>query len=352
MNELLLGNRHAASWVVHVVLLSCAVVMPRIALGLDGETADSPRLTARIIKERDCFAGIFQNYDIWISALDTGKENGGDREFYEERYPRAEYELFKRDLDCRFFLYNVGELTVEGYYVKLRRTGGGRLPVIISNRGGNAEYGKVKFGSLFFQAFPLASAGFVVVGSQYRGAGIPANEGNNGEDEFGGKDVNDVLALFDIVDQWAFADPERIGMLGWSRGGMMAFLVAARTDRLSALVVGGTPTDLRRELQFRPEMERVFRARMPNYEANKESSLRARSAYYWPERIDASIPILMLHGQADERVAVSGILHMAVKLQELGRTYRLIIYDSGSHGLLEYRDEVNGEIQRWFRRFL
>lgn len=331
-------------------MLCVVAAMPGSVAAHDGIVGDH-HSRSRIIKERDCFAGPFGNYDKWIAALVSGKSSGS-REVYEERYPRAAYDVFKQSLDCRFFLYTVGKLTVEGYYVKLRGVEGARLPVIINNRGGNAEYGKMQFGSLFLQPFPLANAGFVVIGSQYRGAGIPAHEGNNGKDEFGGDDVNDVVALFDIIDQWDFADPKRIGMLGWSRGGVMTFLAAARTDRLSAIVVGGTPTDLQRELDARPEMERVFRARIPNYEKNGQLSLQARSVYYWPERIESSLPILMLHGQADEKVTVAGILRLALKLQEINHPYSLIVYESGSHGLLEYRDDVNGEIKRWFKKFL
>ena len=61
----------------------------------------------------------------------------------------------------------------------------------------------------------IASQGYIVVASQYRG-----NGGSEGREEFGGSDVKDILNLFPLIDNLHNADNKNIGMFGWSRGGM------------------------------------------------------------------------------------------------------------------------------------
>ena len=170
-----------------------------------------------------------------------------------------------------------------------------------------------------------------------------------GVDEFGGDDVDDVLALLAIIDRLPGVDENRIGMLGWSRGGMMSLLAATRTTRLKALVVGGTPTDLAAELALRPEMERVFRARIPGYDTNRTAALQARSAVHFAASMDPALPILILHGARDNRVSVDSARKLANVLSRLQRPHRLIVYDEGSHGLLEHNPTVVADIIAWFR---
>ncbi len=65
-----------------------------------------------------------------------------------------------------------------------------------------------------------------MLASQYREA-----------DEFGGEDVNDVLNLIPLADTISFCDSSKIGMEGWSRGGMMAYQVLTQSDRINCSVI-------------------------------------------------------------------------------------------------------------------
>ena len=96
----------------------------------------------------------------------------------------------------------------------------------------------------------VADWGYVFFASNYRGA-----SGSQGADEFGGADVNDVVNAVRVFDQLDFADGERIGMWGHSRGGMMTYLALKETDRIDAAIVGAGPSEWKRALQKRPEME-------------------------------------------------------------------------------------------------
>src|SRR5690606_42055759 len=84
---------------------------------------------------------------------------------------------------------------------------------------------------------PLLDENFIIIGSQYRGARLTSEaHPDRLKDEFGGRDVNDVLALLPIIAQLPHANGGKIGIWGTSRGAMMAFLAAKQTDRFGALV--------------------------------------------------------------------------------------------------------------------
>ena len=280
------------------------------------------------------------------------KNEDADPATFLMRFPEADYENYKRTLDCNVITYPVGNLTIRGVYVRPKGAEREDLPVLIVNRGGNGPSGAWNFSRLFQRVLPLADAGYIVIGSQYRGSRKGDDPSVYGSDEFGGEDINDVLALFDLIDRLPGADESRIGMYGWSRGGFMALIVATKTDRLRAMAVGGTPTDLAAELEIRPEMERVFRTRIPDYDSDKHAALEARSAVRWAEEIDADLPILILHGEQDDRVSLNSALQLAKALRKLQRPHKLITYEDGSHGLLERNREVIDELVSWFDLYL
>lgn len=300
---------------------------------------------------RSCFSGARSSYEDWVAAATSANEDA-DVDTFQMRFPKANYEKYKHALDCNFIAYPVDSLTIRGVYVRPKGREGEDLPVLIVNRGGNGPFGAWSFGRMFHRVLPLASAGYIVIGSQYRGSRRGDDPAVFGSDEFGGEDINDVMALFDLIDQLPGADKNRIGMYGWSRSGFMALIAATMTDRLKAMAVGGTPTDMEAELKIRPEMERVFRARIPGYNENKHAALEARSAVHWTETIDTDLPILILHGENDDRVSLNSSLTLAEILRSQRHKHKLVTYKGGSHGLLERNNEVVAELVTWFGAYL
>ena len=140
-------------------------------------------------------------------------------------------------VEIKSITYLSDGLKVKGYL--LAPTKGEKLPCVIFNRGGNREFGALTDLSVAAFLVRVASWGYVVVASQYRG-----NAGGEGKEEFGGKDVNDVLNLLPLLKSLPQADATRVGMYGWSRGGMMTYLALAKTDQIAAAIVGGGLTDL------------------------------------------------------------------------------------------------------------
>jgi acetyl esterase/lipase len=246
-------------------------------------------------------------------------------------------------LDCFAFTYRVDGLTVDGHVVKPKRSDGRKLPVLVYNRGGNIRNASLSFKELYRDQMQWADRGFIVISSQYRGAG---------QDEFGGRDVNDVMALLPIIDGMPEADPERIGMIGISRGTIMTYLAVARSQRIKAIAIWGGVTDLLAEAPRRPEMERVFSRLIPNYAENREQALKDRSVLYWLDRLPQQLPVLLLHGDADVQVSPINATTMAQKLKERKQPHKLVLYPQGDHGLRKYRSQVDDELVEWFNRYL
>lgn len=240
--------------------------------------------------------------------------------------------------------YMSGGLRIRGYLAEPREPGDS-LPAIIVNRGGNADFGALTDRSAAFLLGMFAQEGYVAVGSQYGGVA-----GGEGRDEFGGRDVEDVLNLIPLLDGYPRVDPERLGMFGPSRGGMMTYLALTRTDRLRAAAVAGAPARLLDEQ--RPEMEQVFAARIPEWETDREAAIHARSPAEWPERLHPETPILIVHGTADWRVQPSESLEMARLLLEARRPYRLVMFEGADHGISEFPDEFTELLVDWFDRYV
>lgn len=173
---------------------------------------------------------------------------------------------------------------------------------MIFNRGGNADFGYVQFGTKMALIAELAAQGYLVIGSQYRGASTRAIA-NNGKDEFGGSDVNDVLALPALLTEIPEADPTKIALLGLSRGVMQSYLVAKQLPDIKGIVSIAGPADMRTVLAERPAMERVYSARIPDYQQNKVAELSKRSVVDWLDQLP-NRPILLIHGTADKQVNV------------------------------------------------
>src|SRR5215204_1094287 len=130
----------------------------------------------------------------------------------EKIYPNTR-DLVK-EIDFFEIVYLSDGLKVNGFISAPKKAG--KYPAIIYNRGGNRSIGALADNQLIRFFGETSSWGYVVVGSQYRG-----NMGSEGKEEFGGSDVNDVLNLIPLLSNIRQADTSRIGMFGWSRGGMM-----------------------------------------------------------------------------------------------------------------------------------
>jgi dipeptidyl aminopeptidase/acylaminoacyl peptidase len=193
----------------------------------------------------------------------------------------------------------------------------------------------------------MASWGYVVAATQYRGV-----DGGDGVEEFGGADVDDLLALLPVLQAEAGADASRVAIYGGSRGGLMTYLALTRCDRFRAAAVRSGVSDALSWVEQRPEMAEIFAEIVPGYAEEPDAALLARSPARWAERLAAETPLLLLHGTADWRVPPDAALRMASALQAARRPYRLVLLEGSDHSLQEHRDEHDRQVREWFDRFV
>ena len=238
-------------------------------------------------------------------------------------------------------------LKVKGY-IAYPKDQSKKYPCIIWCRGGIGNAGAIdefNASGIFGQ---IASWGYVVFASQYRG-----NAGGDGKDEFGGSDVNDVLNLISLADEIDCADKSCWGIEGWSRGGMMTYLTLTRTDIFKAAIVIGGIANLRCNSEESKFMKRLYEITMGKSETeNFKQSCESRSIINYPDKLAKSTPLLLLHGTADDRVLVHDSIDLAEKLKELNHPHELVLYENGDHFLKSHRKDINEKRKEWLKKYL
>ncbi len=300
---------------------------------------------SKIQNPQDCFRGPFKTHQVWLNTLKS-KKPGFNSDRFLEVFPESRFNDIKEKLECVDFTYEVDGLTVEGFYLKPKAHGEKPLPLVIYNRGGNAGFGYVVFGKKMQLIADIAMRGYAVVGSQYRGASRRFID-NNGFDEFGGDDVNDVIALADVAQAIPNVDASSYALVGWSRGVSQAYQASREMENVSAIVAIAGVVDAEKSLAWRPKMENVYKDRVPDFETNRSGALAKRSAIHWLDELPQQAPILLIHGSDDKRVSVSQSRQMAEALDSRGHPNKLVIYEGGDHGLSSHREDMLNQVIHW-----
>jgi dipeptidyl aminopeptidase/acylaminoacyl peptidase len=155
------------------------------------------------------------------------------------------------------------------------------------------------------------------------------------------------------LDRLPFADRDRIGMWGHSRGGMMTYIALTKTDRIRAAVVGAGVADLARMIALRPEMDTEVSAQtIPNWATDRAAAIEARSAVRFVDRLPANVPLMLVHGTADLRVDPRDSLDMARELYARRKPFSLLLFEGAQHSMIERRDEYNQAARAWLDRYV
>lgn len=238
-------------------------------------------------------------------------------------------------------------LKVKGY-IAYPKDKSKKYPCIIWCRGGIGNAGVIDafnargiFGS-------LASWGYVVLSTQYRG-----NDGSEGHDEFGGDDLNDITNLIPVAEEIECANTNVWGIEGWSRGGMMTYLTLTRNNKFKAAVVTGGIANLRCNADESRFMKRLYEVTMGKYGSEGFAERCAsRSIINSADRLSKDTPILIMHGTGDDRVLPHDSLDLSYKLLDLGIPFRLVMLEGGDHFLKSHRKEVDTLRKMWFEKYL
>ena len=289
-------------------------------------------------------------------SLDDFGRGYFSRPVYEEARAQKEFDVLE-------ITYASDGLPVRGMLFKPKTPVTRKWPAIIFNRGGNGDLGRITDSGQpccrvntscldVADLYLLAKAGFVVIASDYRYQGATVKR-----DQWGGVEVDDVLNLVPALKSLDYVDPERLYMLGLSRGGTMTYLAIQRGVPIKAAAVIGGVSNVKAWVDARPEMGLVngneyingFANIWPDYEHRAGEYYRARSAVYWADQIN--VPVLILHSRTDRLVPVTQAFQIAEALQENSKVYSLHIYERDGHALPQNRDGRDRMIIDWFNRF-
>lgn len=284
-------------------------------------------------------------------------------EFTHSYFTQSVYERVRaqKKLEVLDIRYLSDGLMLRGLLIRPRRPGPERWPAIIFNRGGTGDYGRIgNYGVpckqendsclYIVDLLLLAERGFVVIASDYRFHGATGKR-----DEWGGQDVDDVLNLVPALRAMDFVDPNRLYMLGQSRGGTMTYIALKRGAPVRAAAVIAGPTLLSEDTKSFIHGDWFLKGNewfdgapnvWPDYAHRAAEHYRERSAALWPELIN--VPVLILHGREDRLVPVTQALTMAEAMQSHGKVYSLVIYGSDGHSLSKSAEDRTRRIAEWF----
>lgn len=205
-----------------------------------------------------------------------------------------------------------------------RPVGDGRYPAVLLIHGHqelrNGGEVFVKTGRLGV----MAARGYVAAALSQPGYGK-----SDGPQDYCGPFTQDAVgAAVEFLRRQPFVDPKRIALYGYSRGAIVASMVATKDPQLAAVVPGAGAYDF---FSWYPTP-------LPGIDTNirletgaSAEAFRARSAIYHTEKIRA--PVLLLHGAQDERIPVRQAEAFAEKLRASGVAVTLKIFPSARHGI-------------------
>jgi dipeptidyl aminopeptidase/acylaminoacyl peptidase len=219
-----------------------------------------------------------------------------------------------------------------------------KYPCVIWCRGGAGNKGAIDTFTARGIFGQLASWGYCVFASQYRG-----NAGSEGHDEVGGSDVNDVLNLIRLADELPQADSTTWGIEGWSRGGMMTFLTLQKNHNFKCAVLVGAISNVEEYANTNSKLKSYYENLIGKEKLERE--LQKRSAIYFVNKLP-KIPYLLFHGAEDETVSSMQSIELAHKLNKYHIHHKLVLPQNGDHFLRKNRKEVDELRREWYEKYL
>jgi len=197
--------------------------------------------------------------------------------------------------------------------------------IVRAHGGPNSQYS-----TSFSHEFQLLTAeGYVVFYSNPRGSsGYGEPFGRAIWADWGNKDLNDVVAGVNYVIKQGYVDPQKVGIFGWSCGGIMTNYAITRTNRFKAAVSGASESDYFccygyddlhlwwEELGLPWENFELYRKISPIKDVKKVKT-----------------PTIFMCGQFDYRCPLPQSEQMYLSLKRLGVETELVIYPKESHGI-------------------
>ncbi|SEO46053.1 S9 family peptidase [Actinacidiphila rubida] len=230
----------------------------------------------------------------------------------------------------------------------------GPFPLITLVHGGPYDRYRDDLNTTWFSAQWLATAGYAVFlpnprGGQGHGhAFAAAVAGRVGLEEW-----TDILTGIDLLVADGVADPDRLGIDGWSHGGFMAAWAVGQTDRFKAALVGAGVTDW--GMQAATGEEGVLESGLGGsvgWEGPGPHLHDRRSPVSFASKV--TTPVLILHGQDDTNVPLGQATYFHRALCRFGVAHEFVVYPREGHLIMErtHRIDVLRRTRAWFGRWL
>ena len=180
----------------------------------------------------------------------------------------------------------------------------------------------------------LLEQGYSIISADYRGS-TGYGRGFYEQIDYGGREVDDVyLSGQWMLDAYAFLDPKRVGVIGWSHGGLITLMNAFAHPDAYAVAYAGVPvSDLVERMGYQPpQYQALYSAPYHIGRTVREDIMeyRRRSPVYHAKEL--KIPLLIHGNTNDEDVNILEVQHLVEALKAEGRKFEYKIYQDAPGG--------------------
>jgi dipeptidyl aminopeptidase/acylaminoacyl peptidase len=224
----------------------------------------------------------------------------------------------------------------------------GRLPTILRIHGGPVSQYSTGF-NLEWQM--LAAKGFAVVAANPRGSsGYGRDFSRALWADWGNKDYDDVMAAVDTAIAMGVADPDRLGVGGWSYGGILTDHVIAKTTRFKAAISGASEFNYLANYG-NDHYQRQWEAELGLPWQNTQLWIKL-SPFFHLDKIVT--PTLVMGGDADMNVPIIGGQQLYQGLKRLGRETELVVYPGEPHSIKRpsFQQDRFERYIAWYTKYL
>ena len=231
---------------------------------------------------------------------------------------------------------------------------GQRVPLILNVHGGPAGVFQQTFigGRGPYPLATFAARGYAILRPNPRGSsgyGTAFRQANIKDWGFG--DYQDLMAGVDKVIAMGIADPERLGVMGWSYGGFMTSWIVTQTQRFKAASAGAPVTNL---MSFNGTAD--IPAFIPDYFGGQFWEVMDLYQKHSPafNVKNVSTPTMIQHGEADVRVPISQGYEFYNALKVKGVPTRMLVLPRQPHGPTEPKMQLAAMKANleWFEKYI
>ena len=213
---------------------------------------------------------------------------------------------------------------------------GKKYPLILNVHGGPAGVFTQNFIAGNQGTYPiaaLAEKGIFVLRPNPRGStGYGVEFRTSNQRDWGGADYKDLMAGVDHVIKAGFADPERLGVMGWSYGGFMSSWIVGHTTRFKAASIGAPVVNLISQ-DGTSDISEFLHSYNKKYYWEDFDTYTLQSPLRYVGNVKT--PVMLQHGEADERVPLSQSKEFYLALKRRGIPAKLLVLPRQPHGPTE-----------------